>query len=80
MEEGASLSLNKSFPFLELAVEKSESKSCSKPKRLLRLRFFPVRLTDTNTGLSATAAAAANKDIAAKGATKSVNGLEPPPP
>ena len=76
----ASCPLNKTFPFLEFSDEKSESKSCSNPKRLLRLRFFPVRLTDTNTGFSATAAAAANNDIAANGATKRVRGLDPPPP
>ena len=80
IEEEASFPLNKTFPLLEFSVEKSESKSCSKPKRLRLLRFFPVRLTETKTGFNATAAAAANNDIAAKGATKSVNGFDPPPP
>ena len=64
-----------------LADSLDASKLFSKPNRLLRRRrFLPVKLTDTKTGFRATAAAAARSDIAAKGATKSVNGFNPPPP
>ena len=80
MDDETSCSLNEPVLPAELSSDWFVSKLCSNPKRLLLLRFLPVRLTDTNTGLSATAAAAANKDIAAKGATKRVNGFDPPPP
>ena len=39
---------------------------------------FPVNATLISTGLTATAAAAANSEIAAKGATSNAKGLIPP--